>query len=169
MIIAQTVSDLMNAQLVSEFGASQQYVAIAIYFDEEGLPELAQYFYRQAEEERMHAMKFVQFMLDTGAHPVIPALSGFRNSFDSAEDAVEDALQQELRVTDEINALMVAALSANDHASAQFLQWFVTEQVEEVSSMEQLLQTIKHAGGMLLFVEDYVRRTGHPEDAGGEA
>lgn len=168
MIIAEPVVELMNAQLISEFGASQQYIAIAVYFDEEGLPELASYFYRQSEEERMHAMKFIEFMLDTGAHPIIPALPPFRNSFESASDAVGSALTQELRVTDEINKLMETALANNDHASAQFLQWFVTEQVEEVSSMEQLLQTIKHSGGMLLLVEDYVRRNGHPEDAEGE-
>ncbi len=162
LIINKSVVELMNAQLISEFSASQQYIAIAIYFDAAGLPELAAFYYRQSEEERMHAMKFVHFMLETGAHPVIPALPEFKNEFKSPSEAVEYALKQELKVTDEINVLMKAATGNNDFASAQFLQWFVDEQVEEVSSMEQLLQTINHAGGAMLLVEDFVRRM--PQD-----
>lgn len=167
MIINAKVADAMNAQIRSEFGASQQYVAIAIYFDMAGLPDLAAHFYRQAEEERFHAMKFVHFLLDTGAQPMIPSLPEFRNDFSSAEDAVGYALKQELTVTDQINNIMSIAVAERDHASAQFLQWFVDEQVEEVSSMEQLLQTIKHAGGMLLFVEDFVRRQAAAAAAAG--
>jgi len=158
MIIKQPVVELMNEQIKNEFGASQQYIAIAIYFDEESLPDLAGFFYAQAEEEREHAMKFVHFLLETGAHPIIPSLSDFRNKFNSPEDAVGYALEQELMVTDQINNIMSVAVEEKDHASTQFLQWFVDEQVEEVSSMEALLQTIKHSNGMLLFVEDYVRR-----------
>ncbi|MDJ0752858.1 MAG: ferritin [Ardenticatenaceae bacterium] len=158
MIINEKVVEAMNAQIRSEFGASAQYVAIAVYFDEEGLPDLAAYFYRQSEEERMHAMKFVHFMLETGAKPIIPGLPEMRNEFSSAAEAVQFALDQEMRVTDEINNLVSLAVQEGDHASNQFLQWFVTEQVEEVDSMSTLLQTIKHAAGNLLFVEDYVRR-----------
>ena len=158
MLISQGVSDLINAQIQSEFGASQQYLAIAIYFDDEDLPDLAQFFLRQAEEEREHAMKFVQYMLDVDSKPIIPPLPEFRNDFEDAEDAVGYALAQERKVTDQINAIMTQALKDNDHASAQFLQWFVEEQVEEVSTMNELLGTIKHSNGMLLFVEDFVRR-----------
>lgn len=158
MIISQPVADLINDQLISEFAASQQYIAIAVYFDEQGLPELAQFFYRQSMEEREHAMKFIKFLLDTGCHPVIPPLPEFRNDFSSAADAVDFALKQEMKVTEQINVMMKTANENNDFTSAQFLQWFVDEQVEEVSSMEQLLQTINHSGNMLLLVEDYVRR-----------
>ena len=158
-MIKPKVVDAMNAQIKSEFGASQQYIAIAIYFDEESLPDLAQFFYTQSEEERFHAMKFVHFMLETGAKPLIPDLSGFRNSFDSAAEAVQFALEQEERVTNEINNIVRIAKEENDYASVNFLQWFVDEQVEEIDSMTTLLQTIKHAGSSLLLVEDYVRRT----------
>ena len=168
MLISPKVSDLINAQIQSEFGASQQYIAIAIYFDDEDLPDLAQFFYRQAEEEREHAMKFVQYMLDVDSKPIIPPLPEFRNNFEDAEDAVGYALAQEIKVTDQINAIMTQAIKDNDHASAQFLQWFVEEQVEEVSSMDELLGTIKHANGMLLFVEDFVRRKAAAEADGEE-
>ena len=158
MIIKQPVVDAMNAQIKSEFSASAQYIAIAIYFDEEGLPDLAGFFYRQSEEERMHAMKFVHFMLEAGAKPLIPSLPEMKNEFSSATEAVQFALTQEMKVTDEINNLVTIATKTQDHTSNQFLQWFVTEQVEEIDSMTTLLQTIKHSAGNLLFVEDYVRR-----------
>ena len=159
MIIKPKVVDAMNAQIKSEFGASQQYIAIAIYFDEEALPDLAQFFYAQSEEERMHAMKFVHFMLETGAKPIIPGLPDMRNEFGDAAEAVQFALVQEERVTNEINNIVRIAKEEDDYASVNFLQWFVDEQVEEIDSMTTLLQTIKHAGSSLLLVEDFVRRT----------
>ncbi len=166
MIIKQKVVDALNAQIVSEFSASAQYIAIAVYFDDAGLPDLAAFFYRQSEEEREHAMKFIEFMLDAGARPVIPAISALKNGFDSAAEAVKYALDQELKVTDEINNLVSVSQQESDHTTHQFLQWFVTEQVEEVSTMSQLLQTIKLAGNNLLLVEDYVRRNPqHAEEA----
>ena len=159
MIIKPKVVEAMNAQIQSEFTASSQYVAIAVYFDEETLPDLAAFFYRQAEEERMHAMKFVHFLLEAGAKPIIPGLPEMRNEFASASDAVQFALDQEIKVTNQINNILSIAEAEKDYASIQFLQWFVTEQVEEVDSMTTLLNTIKHSGGALLLVEDFVRRT----------
>ncbi|HSH05489.1 MAG TPA: ferritin [Anaerolineae bacterium] len=158
MIIKQALIDPLNAQIVSEFTASAQYTAIAVYFDEEGLPELADFFYRQSDEEREHAMKFVHFMLETGAKPIIPGVPDLRNDFENASDAVAFARDQELKVTDQINNLATLATQNNDHTTNNFLQWFVDEQVEEVDTMNSLLQTIKHAGSSLLLVEDFVRR-----------
>ncbi|GAB4154118.1 MAG: ferritin [Candidatus Promineifilaceae bacterium] len=158
MIIKEKVVEALNAQIVSEFAAAAQYTAIAVYFDAEGLPDLASFFYRQSDEERMHAMKFVHFMLETGAKPIIPGIPALRNEFANASDAVSFALQQELKVTDQINNLVSLSVAESDHTTNNFLQWFVTEQVEEVATMTQLLQTIKHAGNNLLLVEDFVRR-----------
>jgi ferritin len=168
MIINQRTADAMNEQIQSEFHASSQYVAMAIYFDEQGLPDLAQFFYRQAEEERMHAMKFVHFMLETGAKPLIPPVPEVRNAFDDAADAVQTALNQELTVTDQINNLVRIAMEENDFTSNNFLQWYVQEQVEEVDTFNTLLQTIEHAAGNMLFVEDFVRRNVPHAEAGVE-
>lgn len=165
MIIKEKVVAAMNAQIMSEFGASAQYIAIAIYFDEEALPELANFFYSQSEEERMHAMKFIHFMLEAGAKPIIPGLPDMKNAFENAAEAVQYALTQEMKVTDEINNLVSISMAEGDYASIQFLQWFVTEQVEEVDTMTTLLQTIKHANGNMLWVEDFVRR--NPQHAAG--
>lgn len=168
-MLKQRVVDALNEQLVSEFGASAQYVAAAVYFEEMVLPELAQFFFHQAEEERMHAMKIVHFLLETGCKPIIPATPDLRNEFESAEDVVQMALEQEKQVTEEINSIMRIALEEDDYTTQSFLQWFVNEQVEEVDTMTNLLQTIRHAGGNLLWVEDYVRRNPQHEgeDGGG--
>lgn len=166
MMLKQRVVDALNEQLVSEFGASAQYVAAAVFFEEMVLPELAQFFFRQAEEERMHAMKIVHYLLETGCKPIIPATPEVRNAFESAEDVVQMALEQEKRVTEEINSIMRIAHEEDDYTTQSLLQWFVNEQVEEVDTMTNLLQTIRHAGGNLLWVEDYVRR--NPQHEGDE-
>ena len=164
MIIKQKLVEPMNAQIQSEFAASAQYVAIAVYFDDQSLPELANFFYRQSEEEREHAMKFVHFMLDAGVKPGIPSLPELKNDFEDAAEAVQYALDQEIKVTGQINNLVSLAVAEGDHTSNNFLQWFVTEQVEEVATMTTLLQTIKHAGNNLLLVEDFMRR--YPQHGG---
>lgn len=164
MTIKKNIVEPFNAQIKSEFTASAQYIAIAAYFDEMGLKELAGFFYRQSDEERMHALKFVHFMLETGAKPIIPATPELKNEFTSPADAVQFALDQENMVTDQINNLVDISVQESDHASNNFLQWFVTEQVEEVDTMTTLLQTIKLAGNNLLLVEDFVRR--NPQHAG---
>ena len=155
-----------NAQIRSEFAASAQYIAIAAYFDDMSLIELARFFYRQSEEERTHAMKFIHFMLESGVRPTIPGIEDLKNEFDGPADAVEFALEQEKTVTDQINNLVSLSLTHSDHSSNNFLQWFVTEQVEEVDTMSTLLQTIELSGNNLLLVEDFVRR--NPQHAGEE-
>ena len=167
MIIKQALVDPLNAQIQSEFTAHAQYIAIAVYFDDETLPELANFFYRQAEEEKEHGMMIVKFMLDTGVKPIIPSIPELQNEFASASAAVQLALDQEMLVTEQIDNLVTLSNKHNDNTTHQFLQWFVTEQVEEVSSMNDLLDTIKHSGGNLLWVEDYVRRHVAAEEAGG--
>src|SRR5215207_7650850 len=155
------ISDEMKAALIEqighEFAAMLQYVTIATYFDAEGLPRLAQHFYRQAEEERDHAMRLVRYVVETGGEVAIPAISAVTTGFTSAEEAVQLSLDQEKTVTRQINALMDQAIAASDHAARTMLEWFVTEQVEEVSSMETLLRMIQRAGETgLLFVESYL-------------
>ncbi|MEW6279568.1 MAG: ferritin [Candidatus Eremiobacterota bacterium] len=169
MLLKDGLIDPLNAQITNEFHAHTQYVAIATYFDHEGLPELAGHFYRQSEEERDHAMKFVRYILDAGARPTITydGAPKVRNDFGSASEAVQFALDQELKVTDQINDLVRLAIEKSDYTTHTFLQWFVNEQLEEVSSMSNLLQIIKHAGSSLLLVEDFIRRGAGKSHGGG--
>lgn len=167
MLINQTVVDALNKQVVEEFTASLQYTAIALYFDSETLPELTNFFQIQADEERGHALKLLQYISDAGGQPVISATKEVKNHFETAAEAVQLALDQELKVTDQINNLVDIAAQEKDHLTREFLQWFVSEQLEEVSSMSDLLNVIRRAGETnLLLVEDYLIRNPHTEAAG---
>jgi ferritin len=169
MLLKDGILAPLNQQVTNEFHAHTQYVAIATYFDDMGLPELAGHFYHQSEEEREHAMKFVRYILDAGCRPTITGIPDIKNDFASASDAVQFALDQELKVTEQINDLVRLSIEKSDYTTHTFLQWFVTEQVEEVSSMSNLLQIIKHAGNSLLLVEDYVRRQGGRSSHGADS
>jgi ferritin len=161
--------DALNKQVIEEFTASLQYIAIALHFDRETLPELSKFFHAQATEEHGHAMKLLQYINDAGGTAVVPATRDTKNHFEGAEEAVQLALNQELKVTEQINHLVDQAAGEKDHLTRQFLQWFVTEQLEEVSSMTDLLNVVKRAGeANLLLVEDYLARHPRP-DAAGEA
>lgn len=157
MLVSTSLNEALNKQVGYEFSASLQYIAIAAHFDAESLPFLARHFYRQAAEEREHAMKFIKFLIDAGARVEIPEIAKPVSKFPFAEDAVKLSLEQEIKVTNLINGLMDQALKENNHIASTFLQWFVTEQLEEVSSMDQLLKIMQRAGeGRLLLVEQYV-------------
>ncbi len=161
MLTSQRIIDSINEQIGNEFSAMLQYTAIAAHFDSETLPELASYFAGQAEEEKQHAHRFIQYVTDTGAKAIIPAIPAPIHHFNFAEDAVKLSLEQEKRVTQQVNALVHIAKEENDYTSDTFLQWFVREQLEEVSSMEDLLKIVQRAGeGNLLRVEDYLARKG---------
>jgi ferritin len=151
--------DALNEQLGREFAASQQYAAIAVYYDSETLPQLAQHFYRQALEERNHAMMMVQYLLDSGEPAVIPGVEGPQVSFADAVAPVRLALEQEKRVTEDIVRIAGIAREENDLVAEQFLQWFFEEQREEVASMSSLLAIVERARDNLLLVEEYLART----------
>jgi len=162
MLISKETADALNAQVGHEFGASLQYVAISSYFNQEGLPELAHHFQLQADEERAHAMRIIQYITDADAPLKIPAISAPRAGFKSAEEAVALSLDWELKVTKQINELMDLAIKQNEHLTRNFLEWFVNEQLEEVSSMDTLLRMIRRAGEQgLMFVESYLARKLH--------
>jgi len=158
----------LNEQVAYEFAASQQYVAIAVWFDAETLPLLAAHFYRQAVEERNHAMMIVQFLLDSDHEVVIPAVEAPKTTFEDAREPVALALDQEKRVTEQIAALAALAREENDLVGEQFLHWFLQEQREEVSSMSALLSVVERASeSNILLAEDYLSR--NPVGDQGEA
>jgi bacterioferritin B len=160
MPVPKPVVDALNAQLGRELEAHLQYLAISSWFDAEGLPELSRFFGAQAAEEHAHAMRFLEYLKDVGGPVAIPALAAPKPGFESAEEAVAASLEWEEAVTDHIHRLVDLATDARDHATSTFLQWFVTEQVEEVATMGELLQVTRRAGeANLLLVDDYVARS----------
>jgi bacterioferritin B len=157
MLISKELAAAFNTQIGHEYGAGLQYVAIAAYFRQEQLTLLAKLFFKQAEEETLHAMKFVQYVLDTKGELRIPAIPAPTATFVSAEEAVQAALTWEEEVTRQIAALMDLAVKQNDHLAQSFLQWFIDEQLEEVVKMDRLLNVIRKSGERnLLMVEAYL-------------
>jgi ferritin len=154
----QSFADALNAQISNEFAASQQYIGAAVYYDSETLPRLAAFFYRQAVEERNHAMIMVQFLLDTDEEVRIPDIKSQQTTYDDVVGPVRMALEQEKRVSAEINDLFKLARDNGDFRAEQFLTWFVKEQVEEVSSMNDLLNVCEQAKESPLLIEDFLAR-----------
>lgn len=154
----KSFADALNEQIANEFAASQQYVAAAVYYDAETLPRLAAFFYRQALEEREHAMMMIRYLLDVGEEVHIPDIKAQQTSFAVGSDPVRMALEQEQRVSDEIFALFELARDLKDYRAEQFLQWFVKEQVEEVALMGDLLNVVERSKENLLLAEDYIAR-----------
>jgi ferritin len=150
--------EALNAQIANEFSAAMQYIGAAVYYDTETLPRLAGFFYRQALEEREHAMMMVQYLLDVDEEVRIPDIKGQQTSFDDAVSPVRMALEQEKRVGEEIYALFELAREAKDYRAEQFMQWFVKEQVEEVALMQDLLNVVERSQDNLLLVEEYLAR-----------
>ena len=166
---------LLQEQIYNEFTAAQQYIAIAVFFDGEVMPRLAQHFYRQAVEERNHAMMLVQHLLDRDLRVEIPGADGVRNQFDRPREALALALEQERAVTDQVGRLTAVARDEGDYLGEQFMQWFLKEQVEEVALMSTLLRVADRAGSNLFELETFIARevekvpvgAGAPHAAGG--
>jgi ferritin len=159
----------LNEQIGHEFAAMQQYLAIAVYYDDETLPRLAAFFYAQALEERNHALMMVQYLLDAGAQAPIPGVAAPHHGFDDVVAPVTLALEQERRVTDQINALAAIARQEGDYSSEQFMQWFIKEQIEEVASMNDLLKVVTRAKDNPLLAEEYLARESPGEDGAADA
>jgi ferritin len=156
---------LLNEQIGHEFAASQQYLACAVHYEAETLPRLAAFFFRQALEERNHAMMMVQYLLNAGVDTVIPGVAAPVTTFADIVAPVALALDQERRVADQVGSLAYVARGAGDYASEQFMQWFIKEQVEEIATMSDLLRVVERARQSPLLAEEYLAREGLGEEA----
>ncbi|REE74485.1 ferritin [Rhodococcus wratislaviensis] len=166
---------LLHDQIRNEFNASHQYIATAIYFDNADLPQLAKHFYKQAVEERNHAMMIVQYFLDRDISVELSGVDAAKGQFENAREPIALALTQEQTVTEQIVQLASTAREEGDYLGEQFMQWFLKEQVEEVASMTTLLTIADRAGSNLFDLEEFVARemsgvadtSGAPHAAGG--
>jgi ferritin len=177
MIANQEIINAINDQIGNEFGAMLQYYAIGAHFAAEGLSDLSAHFYEQAEEEKKHALRIIQFVIETGARVNIPAVPATRADFKTAEDAIKLSLEQEARVTGHTHALVSMARAAHfikdfktpsesDRTTDNFLQWLVEKQSEEVALLEQLLRAVQRTGeGDLVRVKEHLAHEKGPGNA----
>jgi ferritin len=157
-VVAARFADQLNVQIGNELAAHNQYLACAVYYDALTMPQMAAFFYGQALEEREHAMMMVQYLLDTDSAVEIPAVPAPVSSFADVVAPVALALDQEKRVTEQVNGLLRIAREENDYASEQFMQWFIKEQVEEVATMSDLLAVTTRNRDDIEDIEEYVAR-----------
>jgi ferritin len=155
---AQRFADQLNVQIGNELAAHNQYLAVAVHYDALTMPRMAAFFYAQAMEERSHAMMMVQYLLDTDADVVIPGVDAPVATFADVVAPVRLALDQERKVTEQINGLLKTAREESDFASEQFMQWFIKEQVEEVATMSDLLAVVERNRDDIEDIEEYVAR-----------
>jgi bacterioferritin B len=155
---AERFVDALNAQIEREFGASQQYLAVAVWYDEQTLPRLAKLFYDQAVEERGHGLMMARYLLDSGLRPRIPGSREPRQDFGDLVEPIAIALEQERKVTDQISELGAIAREERDFVSEQFMHWFLKEQVEEVDLMSSLLAVAERSRERPMEIEEFVAR-----------
>lgn len=160
MLISEKLNAALNDQIREELGNSLQYLAIAAFFKSEGLSLLAKIYFTQADEERDHAMRFLNFVIEAGGKVVIPAVPAPRSEFRSAEEAAQTALDSEVRTTQQIYDLVTLATAEKNYIAINALQWFVSEQLEEVSSAQARLAVIKRSGPNVLMIEAYLAHGG---------
>jgi ferritin len=166
---------LLHDQIRHEFNAEHQYIAIAVWFDNADLPQLAKRFYAQAVEERNHAMMIVKYFLDRDLSIDISGIDAAKSRFEDAREPIALALAQEKNVTDQIIQLASTAREEGEYLGEQFMQWFLKEQVEEVANMTTLLTIADRAGKNLFDLEEFIARemstpsdtSGAPSAAGG--
>ena len=145
-MLSKAIQDAMNEQIKNELYSAHQYLSMSAYCESATLPGFAHWMLTQAQEEREHAMKFYNFILDRDGRVVLQAIDQPVVEFGSPLEVFEQALEQEQKVTSQINELYGLAASESDYASQAFLQWFVTEQVEEEKNVRDVLETLNMVG-----------------------
>lgn len=157
-MIPAAVCAKLNEQITHELNASQKYLAMACQFDGMGLKSLAGLFRKQTEEERGHALKILDYLLEVGAPVTLAPIPAPQAEFPTVVAAIDAAVDHEKLVTRQIHDLVTLAEKEKDYPTRSFLQWYVDEQVEEVSSMSQLAQVARLARDNLLQLDGYVAR-----------
>jgi ferritin len=155
-MLSKKLQDEMNGQIKHELYSAYLYLSMAAHFESVNLPGFARWLQVQAKEEQSHAMKFFEFIHDRGGKVTLQAIDQPPAEFTSPTAIFQSTLEHEQKVTGRIHTLYSIAVDEKDYASQAFLQWFVTEQVEEEKAATQILETLKMAGekGTALFMVD---------------
>ena len=153
-MISKKVVGLLNDQIGLEGDSSQVYLAMAVWADAAGFRGTAKFMFAQAEEERGHMLKIVRFLAEVGETVTIPGVKSPKASYKDIEEVFVDALKHERKVTAAIHGIMTEARAGNDYSVISFIQWFVSEQVEEEANVRQVLDIIRLAGKVSLYLAD---------------
>lgn len=147
MNLSDELAKALNAQIGMEFQASYSYLSMSSYFEANSWDGFASWMSLQSDEERVHAMKFYNYLLDRGATVALPAIEAPIYEFSTPLAVFESSLAQEKQVTAAINKLYKLAMQQDDYATVSFLKWFVDEQVEEEKNVGDMIEKLKRAEG----------------------
>lgn len=169
-MLSKKMEDALNEQINKELYSAYIYLAMNCYFEDKGLPGAANWMRMQAQEETFHAMKMHDFVNERGGRVTLKAIDAPPSDWKSVQAVFEHVLEHEQMVTGLINNLVNLALDERDHATNIFLQWFVSEQVEEEASVNEVLQKIKLIGndtaGLFTLDQDLGQRVFTPPAKG---
>jgi ferritin len=157
------MQDALNEHLNAELYSSYLYLSMSASFESMNLAGFASWMRIQAQEELMHAMKFFDYIIERGGHAILSAVDGPQTEWDSTLAAFSQAYEHETVISDKINKLVDLAIKQSDHATNNFLQWFVAEQVEEEATADAIVQQLKLVGsdgpGLLMLDRELANRT----------
>jgi ferritin len=157
-MLSPKIEKALNQQVVLEADSSQIYLSMASWAETQGMNGVAAFLYKHSDEERLHALKLVRFINERGGHAVVPALSKPPHTFKGVKSLFEDVLNHEIHVTNEINKLVDICLKEKDYTTHNFLQWYVSEQIEEEALARRIMDTLKligdDKGGLYFFDRD---------------
>lgn len=153
-MLIKKIEELLNAQIEKEGYSSNLYLAMASWADKEGYAGIAQWLFEQSEEERLHMMKFIEYITERGGHALIPAFKQPPAEFDNIKKMFHQVLEHEKYITGTINDIVALAIKENDFATHNWIQWFVTEQIEEESSVQTIIDKLHMLGDKNMYMFD---------------
>ena len=169
-MLTKKVEDILNVQVDKEGYSSHLYLSMAVWAETEGLGGIADWLYDQAEEERMHMLKIVKYINERDGKACIAALKEPPSSFEGIKRMFEQILEHERFISASINEIVQVCIDEGDHTTHNWIQWFVTEQIEEEASVKAILDKLKLVGEhhMYMFDRDIMGMRGQGGEAGGE-
>ncbi|MBK7096327.1 MAG: ferritin [Saprospiraceae bacterium] len=160
-MLSDKILNALNKQIEEEFYSSNLYLAMASWCDKEGLSNCAAFMYDHFEEEKMHMLKFMHYINEVGGHAIVPMIKQPPTDFDSVRSLFKDAFVHEQFITSCISNLAKLSSQENDFQTLNFLQWFITEQIEEETTFQKILDKIKLIGdspSSLYFIEQEIEK-----------
>ncbi len=157
-MLSKNIEAVLNKQIRIEAESSQVYLSMACWAENQGLEGVAQFMYKQSDEERMHMLKLVKYINERGGHAIVTDLKAPKTTFGTMKEMFEELYQHELFVSNSINELVHVTFDEKDYATHNFLQWYVAEQIEEEAQAKTILDKINligdDKGGLYLFDRD---------------
>ncbi|MCG8412001.1 MAG: ferritin [Bacteroidales bacterium] len=165
-MLTKKIEKILNEQIIKEGYSSNLYLSMASWADKEGYAGIAQWLFAQAEEERTHMMKFINFINERGGHAIIPAFDVPPSSFPGIKELFNEVLAHEQYITGSINDIVALTIEEKDFATNNWVQWFVTEQVEEEASVQIVIDKLNMLGdkNMYMFDRDIMGLRGTSEE-----